>query len=137
MATAYLGIGSNLGERTVNIKEAIKLLGETKGIKVIKASSLIETEPVGGPAQGKYLNGALEIKTDLQPDNLLKALQDIEAKLGRARTVKDGPRTIDIDILLYDKRVVNEKDLIIPHPRMGQRDFVKIPLREIAPEVII
>jgi len=127
----YIGIGSNLGDRQKYIESAIQKLKEIKGIAVKKASSLYETAPVGGPKQGKYLNGAIEIATDLGPRELLNVLQSIEKQLGRKRMIKDEPRTIDLDILLYGDENIDEPDLKIPHPRMAEREFVMKPLREL------
>lgn len=135
MIKSYLGIGSNLGRRQINIKKAIELLKQLPNIKVIKISQLIETMPVGGPKQRKFLNGAIEIKTNLKPQALLKALKKIEKDLGRVKTIKNGPRVIDLDILLYNKKNIYEKNLIIPHPRMFYRDFVLKPLKEIFPKL--
>ena len=102
---------------------------------VVRVSSLIETKAVGGPAQGDFLNGAVEIQTSLGPRELLKMLQGIEGALGRVRHERWGPRTIDLDILLYGDEVVQEPDLVIPHPLMHERAFVLKPLAEIAPDV--
>lgn len=135
MATAYLAIGSNLGNRHDYIGRALRML-EEDGVKILKCSSIIETDPVGGPAQGKFLNAVLEVTTHLSPEDLLHVCQSIENKLDRVRTVKNGPRTIDLDILLYDELVVQSPLLTIPHPRMWLRDFVTQPLLEIAPHII-
>ncbi len=135
MAIVYLGIGSNLGNRALNIKKALSRLEDNK-ISVTKLSTVIETDPVGGPAQGKYLNAVLEAKTNLSPDPLRQLLKAIERELGRKRTVRNGPRTIDLDILLYNRETIKTDDLKIPHPRMLERDFVMTPLAEIAPELV-
>ena len=136
MAVVYLGLGSNLGNRKKNIQSALKCLNQN-GVAVKKISTIIETKPVGGPAtQGKFLNAALEVQTTLTPEALRATLKTIEDKLGRVRTVKNGPRTIDIDILLYGARAIKTKNLTIPHPRMLKRSFVIKPLREIAPQVV-
>jgi len=127
----YIGIGSNIGDRQRYIDKAIRKLKETDDIRVNRVSGIYETEPVDGPAQGKYLNGAIEIETTLEPRKLLKKLQAIENELGRKRTVKNGPRTIDLDILLYGDRSINEPGLNIPHPRMFERGFVMKPLKEL------
>lgn len=127
----YIGIGSNLGDRQRYIEDAVQRLRETKGIEVKRVSSIYETEPVGGPSQGKYLNAAIEIDTELSPRDLLTALLDIEKELGRVRTVKNAPRAIDLDILLYGDKNIDEPDLKIPHPRMAGREFVMKPLKEI------
>jgi 2-amino-4-hydroxy-6-hydroxymethyldihydropteridine diphosphokinase len=131
MAICYLGIGSNLQDRRRHIKLAIQKLKKLKDTKVIKVSRLYETNPVGGPAgQGKFLNAALKIKTALPPLNLLKSIQRIEQELGRIKTLRYGPRTIDLDILFYGKRVIRRRELKIPHPRVFQRQFVMRPLLE-------
>ncbi len=132
----YLGIGSNLGDRLTNIKAAIEHLEVLEGLHLKKLSSLYETEPVDGPPQGRFLNGVVEVETTLFPFELLAKLKEIELKLGRERTVPDGPRTIDLDILLYQDLVMDEGDLKIPHPRMSQRGFVLEPLAEIAPDLV-
>lgn len=134
MNTVFIGIGSNLGERQANINLAIELLAKVEGVFIEKISSIIETEPVGGPPQPKYLNGVLKINTGLSPQELLSVLQEIENKLGRKREIKNGPRTIDLDILLYGNKVLDEPNLKIPHPRMFEREFVLKPLLEIEPE---
>ena len=135
MSIVYLGIGSNIGNRDNNIRQAVSLLKET-GIEIAAVSSLIETDPVGGPPQGKFLNGAIKIKTILSPQELLQTLKSIEQKLGRTKTVKDGPRVIDLDILLYEDATISSDALTIPHPRMLERAFVIKPLNEIAPEIV-
>ena len=127
----YIGIGSNLGDRNKNIQDAIEKLRGTQGVEVKKISPIYETDPVGGPEQPMYLNSVIEIETGLEPMQLLFATQQIEAQLGRKRTVKNGPRTIDLDILTYGDRKIHERDLQIPHPRMNEREFVLKPLRDI------
>lgn len=127
----YIAVGSNLGNRNKNITDAIQALKKTPGINVKKVSTMYETGPVGGPPQGMYLNGVIEIETDLTPRQLLYNIHDIEDKLGRSRTVRNGPRTIDLDILLYGDKKMDEPDLKIPHPRMNSREFVIRPLKEI------
>lgn len=134
MFIAYLGIGSNLGNREENCLRAIELL-EKKGIKIKKRSSLYETKPWGIENQPLFLNMAIEIETNLQPEKLLKLLKDIEVELGRKNTIKWGPRIIDLDILLFNDIIVDKKDLKIPHPLMHKREFVLKPLSEIAPEI--
>ena len=135
MAIVYLGVGSNLGNRQENIQKALKLLQEYR-IEIVQTSTLIETEPVGGPPQGKFLNGALKAKTDLSPLELLKTLKSIEKTLGRVKTSVNDPRPIDLDILLYDNVELNTAELVIPHPKMLTRDFVLTPLKEIEPTLI-
>ena len=127
----YIGIGSNLGNREKYIEDAIKKLKNIESVEVKRISSIHETEPVGGPKQGKYLNGAIEIETALKPRELLLKLRDIENQLGRKWTIKNATRTIDLDILLYGGSNVDEPDLKIPHPNMREREFVMKPLKEI------
>ena len=127
----YIGIGSNLGDKEKNMIDAVRMLEETNRIEVRKLSSIYETEPVGGPPQPKYLNGVIEVETDLEPKELLFAMQRIENALGRKRTVKYGSRTIDLDILTYGDKIIDEPDLKIPHPRMAERAFVQKPLGDI------
>ncbi len=134
MSIVYLGLGSNLGDRQKNILEAVRRL-DACGAHAIKLSSIIETSPAGGPPQGLFLNAVLKVETSLPPLDLLKTCQTIEAELGRIRDVINGPRTIDIDILMYDELEMLTPDLALPHPRMKDRDFVMRPLREIAPEL--
>ncbi|MFH1442135.1 MAG: 2-amino-4-hydroxy-6-hydroxymethyldihydropteridine diphosphokinase [Candidatus Omnitrophota bacterium] len=132
MTICYLGVGSNLGDRRENIKTAIKGINLLKNTKVIKVSKLIQTKPQGGPLnQNDFFNGALKINTKLSPAVLLKQLKQIERGLGRKKTVRNGPRVIDLDVLLYADKVINTKNLIVPHPRMFERDFVITPLSEI------
>ncbi len=137
MATVLVGIGSNLGDRQANIDRALELIKENEDIEILALSKIIETEPVGGPAQGAFLNGALKLKTDLLPLELLSQLKMVERRLGRVKKEQDGPRTMDLDILFYDDVViVDGKSLQIPHPRMHERSFVLEPLSEIAPDFI-
>ncbi len=135
MVDVFIGLGSNLGDREDNLKKAIEYISGHPDIDVDKISSFIETAPVGGPPQGDYLNAVVKIKTSLPPMELLQVLQDVERKLGRTRTVRFGPRTIDLDILLYGKESINTPELKVPHPRMWEREFVLRPLLEIAPEL--
>lgn len=131
----YLAIGSNMGDRHAHLRKAVFLLNEND-ITILKQSSIIETDPVGGPPQGKFLNGALKTSTSLDPESLLSCLKSIESKLGRKKNKKNGPRPIDIDILLYDNISIKTPTLTIPHPRMFERDFVLRPLKEIKPNII-
>jgi len=137
--TAWLGLGSNLGNRRRNIEQAVALLDQREEIRIIKVSSLIETTPVGGPPhQEMYLNGAVQIQTSLPAEELLDYLQSLETRLGRLPASQRPPgaaRTIDLDLLLYGKWVINTTRLIIPHPRLHQRRFVLLPLAEIAPDL--
>jgi 2-amino-4-hydroxy-6-hydroxymethyldihydropteridine diphosphokinase len=134
MSVAYIGIGSNLGNRQENCLRAIKLLRK-KGIIVTKRSSLYETEPWGVKDQPLFINMAIEIETGLKPKVLLKILKDVEKEVGRKESTKWGPRIIDLDILLIDNIVLNKDNLKIPHPLMHKRDFVLLPLCEIAPDI--
>lgn len=131
MTTCYIGIGSNLGDRRKFIDSAVEELTRTRGIAVKRTSSIYETEPVGAVAQGKFLNGVLEIETSLAAEDLLRELNRIEALLGRKRSIPNGPRTIDLDILYYGDESVRSAVLTIPHPRLGEREFVLKGLREL------
>ncbi len=133
MATAYIGIGSNMGNRKANCMRAAKLMNEI-GIVVTKESSLYETEPWGMKDQPLFMNMAVIAETDLSPESVLAALKWIENKMGRQEAVRWGPRCIDLDILFYDDRIITEEDLTIPHPLLQQREFVLLPLSEIAPD---
>ena len=135
MSVVYLGLGSNLGEREKNCLEAIKLLKEN-GIAVVRQSSLIETEPWGMTDQPHFINMAAEVETGLPPHQLLALLMSIENKMGRDRTMKWGPRIIDLDILLYDDLIIDTEELTVPHPFLHERDFVLRPLAEIAPDKV-
>ena len=134
MVKAYLALGSNVGDRKARLRAALTFLEDNKDIKVEKASSLYESEPVGPVKQGNFYNMVVEIGTNLAPEALLKTCQLLEQRLKRKKTVRWGPRTIDLDILLYDSLEVNLEELIIPHPEMKNRAFVLVPLLEIAPE---
>ncbi len=132
MAICYIGIGSNLGDRRQAIRQAIKKINSLENTSVIRSSRIIETKPLGGPMpQPKFLNAAIKIKTTLTPLRLLKNLKSIEQDLGRRKSVRWGPRIIDLDILFYDHRIVNHKDLLIPHPRVFVRKFVLRPLLDL------
>ena len=132
MTVCYIGIGSNLGDRKKTIGSAIKKIKALKKTRILRVSKLIETMPVGGPAaQPKYLNAAAKLDTAISPLKLLKEFKKIEKELGRVKTVRNAPRTIDLDILLYGDSIINTKELTIPHPRMFDRDFVIKPLLEV------
>lgn len=135
-AVAYLCLGSNLGDRAGTMAKAVGLIART-GLKIIARSSLYETPPWGPVPQGPYLNMVVAVETELSARELLHMLLGVEHAFGRDRTreVRFGPRTIDIDILLYGEEVVAEPDLEIPHPRMMERAFALIPLSELAPEL--
>jgi 2-amino-4-hydroxy-6-hydroxymethyldihydropteridine diphosphokinase len=136
--TAYIALGSNLGDRHAMIQRALDALRSHAEIAVIKVSDIIETEPVGPPEQSRYLNAAAELRTSLSPRGLLEACLKIERDLGRDRTLaaRWGPRVIDIDLLLYSDLQMDESGLKIPHPAMHEREFVLVPLAQIAPTVL-
>ncbi|MFD1708264.1 2-amino-4-hydroxy-6-hydroxymethyldihydropteridine diphosphokinase [Siminovitchia sediminis] len=134
---AYLSLGSNIGNREKWLKEAIRKLNGTKGIRVETVSSIYETDPVGFIDQDPFLNMAVKLSTSLSPYELLKQCLKIEEELGRVREMKWGPRKIDLDILLYNKENIELEDLRIPHPRMTERAFVIVPLLEIDEKVSV
>lgn len=130
---AYIGVGSNMGDRMEYINQAIDAIEAQDDTKVVHVSSLIETKPYGGVKQDDFLNGCIAIDTLKEPEELLDFLMDVEAQAGRVRTIHWGPRTLDLDILMYDDLVMNERKLTIPHKEMHKRLFVLEPLEEIAP----
>ena len=133
---AYIALGSNLGYREKNITAALNALATTREVQIVKVSSLYETTPVGGPEeQPKFMNAAAHLRTTLSPERLLALCTHIEDLLGRTREVRWGPRTIDLDILIYDQEIRADPDLTLPHPLMHERRFVLEPLAEIAPEL--
>lgn len=134
MAVAYIGLGSNVGNRDKNLERAIDNLTKEEGIELLRVSSIYETEPVGYENQEDFLNAVVEIETHLDPHELLSVTKSIEAKQKRVRTVHWGPRTIDLDILLYDDVVLSEPRLRLPHPEVSNRAFVLVPLADLAPE---
>ena len=133
MNTAYISIGSNIGDRLHHLQEAIRGLHSHQRIEVTKVSSIYETAPVGYTNQADFLNLAVCVETSLDPYELLASCQDIENGLGRVRQIRWGPRTVDLDILLYNNDNIEAENLLVPHPRMGERAFVLVPLLEIAP----
>lgn len=133
----FLGLGSNVGDRQATIRGALARLQGSGQIRIIHQSSVYETAPVGKTDQPWFVNLVAEIDTDLTPDALLDLVQRIEADLGRTRDIRWGPRTIDIDILLYGNRVIDTPRLIVPHPQMTRRRFVLEPLLEIAPDLVL
>lgn len=135
MTIAYIGIGSNVGDRTMFVRSAADALDADDRIEVLKVSSLYETAPVGGPPQRSFVNVVVEIETDLSPQDLLRTCKSLEEVLGREPSdIRWGPRVVDLDVLLYGEEKVNDPDLEIPHPRIAERRFVLIPLLEIAPD---
>lgn len=133
--TAYIAMGSNLGNRIQNCKQALEKIRTHPHLKITKISPWIETEPLGYKNQNKFINGAIKIETPLPPQKLLKTLLDIEKELGRTRSLKWGPRIIDLDILLYDDVSLNMPNLIIPHPEMKRRGFIKTLLLKLNPHL--
>ncbi|NCU17724.1 2-amino-4-hydroxy-6-hydroxymethyldihydropteridine diphosphokinase [Pallidibacillus pasinlerensis] len=133
---AFLSIGSNIGKRERYLYEAIQSL-EKHSIKVNNFSSIFETDPVGFTEQDLFLNMVIEIETEKNPHELLEICLDIEQQLDRKRIIHWGPRTIDLDIILFNEDIIHTKDLIIPHPRMHERAFVLVPLAEINGEIVI
>ncbi len=133
MVEAYLGLGSNLRGRQLNLTRAVELLSQQ--VRVKQLSSLYETEPVGYQEQPRFLNAVCQLTTSLTPEELLALAKQVEAALGRTPSFPDAPRLIDIDILFYGNRVISSSQLTIPHPRLTERAFVLIPLAEIAPDL--
>jgi 2-amino-4-hydroxy-6-hydroxymethyldihydropteridine diphosphokinase len=133
-ATAYIGIGSNVGDRELHCRKAIELLGEAE--KLTAVSSLYCTEPVGYQEQEDFINAVAAVETDRSPEELLDLCRSIEDRLGRKREMRWGPRTADLDLLLYGDRVISLPGLVVPHPRLAERKFVLVPLAEIAPDAV-
>jgi 2-amino-4-hydroxy-6-hydroxymethyldihydropteridine diphosphokinase len=136
---AYLGLGANLGDREATIGQAVELLAATPGIEVVAVSMLLETDPVGYADQPRFLNGVAACETELTPRTLLDRLLAVEQELGRVRGEgpRFGPRTIDLDLLLYGDDVVDEPGLVVPHPRLAERRFVLEPLHELDPDLTL
>ncbi len=128
----YIGIGSNLGNSLINCKNSVELISQIRGVELSAMSSFYRTEPVGNVSQNYFINAVVEIKTVLSPADLFEALQAIENNMGREREIKGGPRIIDLDLLFYGQKVVNEENLIVPHLELHKRRFVLEPLCEIA-----
>jgi 2-amino-4-hydroxy-6-hydroxymethyldihydropteridine diphosphokinase len=134
---AFLGLGSNTGDRLATLQRAVELLAGEPGIRVVRSSRVWETEPVGGPDQPEFLNAVVEFDVDMEPIELLAAANRVEATLGRTRDIRWGPRTIDIDILLIDDLVLKGDRLTVPHLRMHERAFVIMPLLELLPDPVL
>ena len=132
--TAYLALGANLGDKTESLRAAVRMLNRPEMCSVVQVSSLYLTRPVGVEDQPDFLNAVMQVRTSLSPRDLLVFCMDVEKSLGKRRTIRWGPRVIDIDILVYGNANVKERDLTIPHPRMMERAFVLVPLAEIAPD---
>lgn len=136
MNTAYISLGSNIGNRLQYLQQSVQLLNTPGYVKVTQLSSIYETDPVGYVDQAAFMNMVVEVETFLTPHELLKRCNEIEEELGRVREIRWGPRTVDLDILLYNEENMKSEDLIIPHPRMMERGFVLIPLVEINKELV-
>jgi 2-amino-4-hydroxy-6-hydroxymethyldihydropteridine diphosphokinase len=132
--TVYLGLGSNLGDREGHLERGLAALG-ARGVRMTAVSSIYETEPVGGPAQGPYLNLVASAETALSPEALMQVALETEAEAGRVRGVRNAPRTLDVDILFYGDLVRRTEALTLPHPRLHERRFVLMPLAEVAPRL--
>lgn len=133
---AHLGLGSNLGDRLVHLQRAVDDLAAAAGVEVVAVSSVYETSPVGGPEQDDYLNAVVAVETERSARSLLELGQELERRAQRTRTVRWGPRTLDVDVLLVGSERTAETDLEVPHPRIWDRGFVVVPLHEIAPELV-
>lgn len=134
MKEAYVALGANLGDREASLREALHRMAGLPGVRVQRISAVYETEPVGFTDQPAFLNMAAALAADIPPDELLGCLLKIEQEMGRVRTVRWGPRTIDLDLLLYGDVVMDTEYLTLPHPRMDERAFVLVPLRDVWPE---
>ncbi|MDN5331777.1 MAG: dihydroneopterin aldolase / 2-amino-4-hydroxy-6-hydroxymethyldihydropteridine diphosphokinase [Tepidanaerobacteraceae bacterium] len=135
MPRAFIALGSNLGDRQKNIAEAVERMRQ-RGIKIVKMSSIIETEPYGYKDQDKFLNAACLVETELSPMELMDVLLDIEKEMGRERKIRWGPRNIDLDLIFYEDRVIREERLVVPHPDAHNRTFVMGPIAEIDPDFV-
>jgi 2-amino-4-hydroxy-6-hydroxymethyldihydropteridine diphosphokinase len=136
VSRAYLALGSNLGDRAARLQGAVDALTTADEVHVTAVSRVYETAPVGGPPQDAYLNAVVAIDTDLDPHALLALAQQIERDARRVRTERWGPRTLDVDVLLFGDLALDDPDLIVPHPRMWERGFVLAPLRDVAPGLV-
>ncbi len=136
MKRAYVALGSNLGDRVAHLQSAVDGLSRSAAVRVVAISRVYETEPVGGPEQDAYLNAVVAIDTSLAPDALLAFVQELERAAQRVRAERWGPRTLDVDLLLYDDEHIDTAELTVPHPRMWERGFVLAPLRDVAPALV-
>ncbi|SDD68215.1 2-amino-4-hydroxy-6-hydroxymethyldihydropteridinediphosphokinase [Terribacillus halophilus] len=137
MKQAWIALGSNISPRETYLEQAAQKLKERPGIRLKQVSTVYETDPVGYEDQDQFLNLVVEVETSLEPMELLHICQNIEQELGRERVIRWGPRTVDLDILLYSTENMNVEELILPHPRMHERAFVLVPLAEIAPDLLL
>lgn len=136
MNRAYLALGSNLGDRLAHLQLAVDVVAAAEGVDLVAVSRVYETAPVGGPPQDAYLNAVIAIDTEFDPHSLLALAQHIERDAQRVRAERWGPRTLDVDVLLYDDIRLDDPDLTLPHPRMWERGFVLAPLRDVAPALV-
>ncbi len=136
MTKVYLSTGSNLGDRLSHLQKAVDTLNETPGIQVTRVSSVYETEPWGYLDQPRFLNQVVELETDIPPLKLLPIMKQMERDLGRTPNFKNGPRVIDLDIILYGDQIIEQEGLIIPHPHVEERAFVLVPLADLAPDFV-
>lgn len=134
---AFLGLGSNLGDRLTNLQGAVDLLQGEPGLRVLASSRVWETAPVGGPPQPDYLNAVIRVETDLSARDLLDVAHRVEERLGRVRKERWGARSIDIDVLLFGEETIDESDLVVPHPRLAKRAFVLLPLLELVADPVL
>ncbi|MEK7673356.1 MAG: 2-amino-4-hydroxy-6-hydroxymethyldihydropteridine diphosphokinase [Patescibacteria group bacterium] len=134
MNKVYIALGTNLGDRQKNLETALEELAEFT--KILKKSSVYDTEPVGYTDQGNFLNMAVEAETELTPVELMFRMQEVEHKMGRIREIENGPRIIDLDLLFYENKILNQKNLRVPHQKLHLRSFVLDPMLEIAPDYI-
>ncbi len=133
---AYLGLGSNVGDRLAHLQQAVDAIAAEPGIEAVDVSAVYETDPVGGPPQPDYLNAVVAAETQLSARALLDLAHRLERDAGRERSERFGPRTLDVDVLLVGEESVDEPDLVVPHPRMSERSFVLAPLRDVAPDLV-
>ena len=136
MTRAYLGLGSNLGDRRAELQQAVDRLAVSDGVVVLAVSPVYETDPVGGPVQDDFLNAVVAVETELSPHALLAVCATTEQEAQRVRELRWGPRTLDVDVLLMDGVALDDVDLTIPHPRMFERGFVLAPLYDLAPDLV-
>jgi 2-amino-4-hydroxy-6-hydroxymethyldihydropteridine diphosphokinase len=134
VATAFIAMGANLGDRARSLSSAAASLGEQQGVRIVKGSRVYETAPVGVADQPEFLNAVLQVETDLSPRALMDLLLQVERQSGRIRRQKWGPRTLDLDLLLYGNRVIREPGLEVPHPHLHERGFVLVPLCDLCPD---
>lgn len=135
MGRAFVGLGSNLGRRRENIQNAVRILDSTDDLELVKGASFYETEPIGPSFQPWFINTAIEITTQVPPLSLLQICKEVENRIGKSQSFPWGPRIIDLDILLYDDLVLDEANIVLPHPQLATREFVLRPLLELDPQL--